>query len=74
MTTIWYILHTKNWSLETTDLNKVNACIASGVVPRLYLRNDGYLRQGYCALTYIEIMSVTGEKASEPVVFYRTTK
>lgn len=74
MTTIWYVLHTKNWSLETTDLNKVNACIASGVVPRLYLRNDGYLRQGYCALTYIEIMTEDGKKASEPVVFYRATK
>ena len=75
MATFLFNLYTKNWSVQTTDINMVKACIETGYVPRLYLRNDGYMRQGFAKLTHIEIVAVTSnEQASEPAIFYRAKK
>lgn len=66
-------LHTKSRTLTTTDWAKVQACIVSGVVPFQVAHKDGYLRNVYRALTYIETTKVVNGKETEPAFFYSAT-
>ena len=76
MTKIVYHVHTKNRVIKTTDLNLVNACIASGTVPFLDMHKDGYLRRVYRQLTHIEfyVWDTEANTHSELMPFYRASR
>lgn len=76
MTEIVYKVHTKNREIKTTDLNLVNACIASGTVPFLDMHKDGYLRRVYRQLTHVDlcVWDTETDTQTETMPFYRATR